>query len=396
MPLRKNRTFAAYLLCAGLADTGFWIYYIAQGWLVLQLTNSPFWLGVVAGCGQLPYLLFSFLGGSLADRFERRILIAVGNALLVLVAIVTALLIARGLMTIPLLSILAFAIGTVIALEHPIDRAWLYDIVAGEELGRAIALSSLEWSVARTVGPAIGGISIVAIGIASGFGAFALSLVPMIVLALLALKRHIAATRAETNDADRTEATPISLESIIVPFSLLVASFTIGISPYITLLPDISKNILHLDARGYGVLSGAAGAGAVVGAIVLTTIGNVRDKGRMIPLAMFLGAALLVAFTYARTPIAAAVLLFFMGAVDTLMYALANTYVQECAGDNERGRANGYFSLAFLGGIPIGNLIIGALAARIGSESALAITATFAALACAVFWLGAPRAREAA
>jgi MFS family permease len=392
--LVANRRFLAYLTTAALADGGFWIAYVAQGWLVLKLTNSPFWLGIVAASGQLPYPIFALLGGSLADRFDRRLLIAGGNVLIALVSLVTAVLIAGGRISIMLLALLAFATGTIVALEHPIDRAWLYDLVHGEQLGRAIALSSLEWSVARTLGPAIGGVAIAAFGVACGYAASALAVLPLAGFALvLAHDARNAGVERGFLESPRARAT---LDGVILPFSLLVAVFTIGISPYVALLPDIAKNSLHLDAGGYGLLSACGGAGAMAGAIALAWLGELHTKGRIVPLAMFAGSLLLLSFTLTRDVRTAAVLVFSMGVVDTFMYALANTYIQQCARDDERGRANGIFSLAFLGGIPIGNLVVGTLAGRIGSESALACAAAAACAACVLFWIGAPRAREAA
>jgi predicted MFS family arabinose efflux permease len=187
-----------------------------------------------------------------------------------------------------------------------------------------------------------------------------------------------------------------TLDFTIVPFSLAIAAFTIGVVPYIALLPIVANTTLHADARGFGFLSACGGIGAIVGAVVLSTIGETARKGRAVPLAMLAGAGLLVAFAFATNVGVAGALLAALGAVDTLMYALSNTYVQERARDEDRGRANGVFSLAYLGGIPIGNVALGALAARIGTGPALASGAGVAALAAVAFWILAPRAREAA
>jgi MFS family permease len=390
--LLRNRRFVVYLLTAACSDGGFWIAYVAQGWLVLKLTDSPFWLGMVAGSGQLPYAIFALLGGSLADRFDRRKLIAAGSALLSLVSFGTALLVASDRISIALLTLLAFAVGTIVAIEHPVDRAWLYDLVQGEQLGRAIALSSLEWSVARTLGPALGGIAIVTAGVAAGYAAFGLAVLPLLAFALFLTRGSGSSVPAAPSAAAQRQSPP---GGVILPFSLLIASFTIGISPYIALLPDIAKHSLHLGASGYGLLSACGGAGAMAGALALIWLGELRRKGRVVTLAMFAGGLLLIAFTQTRDVRLAAALAFAMGSVDTFMYALANTYVQECSSDDRRGRANGIFSLAFLGGIPVGNLALGVLAGRLGSDAALAAGATACCLACVVFWFAAPRAREA-
>ncbi|GAC1532448.1 MAG: MFS transporter [Vulcanimicrobiaceae bacterium] len=397
---RMTIRFRVYLVAAASFDTGFWMYTVASGWLVLGLTASPFWLGTIAACGQFPYLLFSMYGGTLADRFDRRLLIAGGNAMLGVVALALAALVASRHVTIASLAALAFAIGTIVALEHPIDRAWLYDLVRGEAVGRAIALSSLEFSVARTIGPALGGVAVATVGVAGAFVMFAGSIVPIVALALALGRRSIRASDARSaklREAGETRVSPrVTRDAIVVPVAFITAAFTIGILPYITLLPDIAKNVLHVDVGGFGLLSACGGGGAIVAALALAKIGDLRTKGRIIPLAIVLACGLLVAFSFARSIVVAGALLVALGAIDTLVYALANTYVQECAGDADRGRANGIFSLAFLGGIPVGNLAVGALAGRLGSETALAVTATAAACACVAFWFLAPASREAA
>jgi len=384
----SNRRFLAYLITAALSDGGYWIAAIAQGWLVVKLTNSPFWLGTVAAVTQLPFLLFSLAGGDLADRFDRRTIVAVNNGLIAVIALITAFLVATGAISVWWLLVLGFAAGTMNALEHPVDRAWLYDLVGGRDLGSSIALSSLEWSIARTVGPALGGVAIATIGIAAGYAAYALLTLPLAALALV--------LRAESQPPPITggaRTQPDKLRAIVI-FSLFIATFTIGVTPYIALLPDIARNGFGADAQLYGLMAAAGGAGAIVGGTGLALAGNVRRKGRLVPLASFAGAALLALFTHVHALLPALLILGAMGAIDTLMYALANTYVQECSGDAQRGRANAIFSLAFLGGIPVGSLLLGILAARIGTDAALTASAAVVCTSSIVFWFGAPQARE--
>jgi MFS family permease len=397
----SNRRFVAYLITAALADGGYWIAAVAQGWLVIRLTNSPFWLGAVAATAQLPYLLFSLAGGSLADRFDRRIVVAINNGAITVIAALTAVLVVRDDITIGWLLALGFAAGTINALEHPVDRAWVYDLVDGRDLGSSIALSSLEWAIARTAGPALGGLAIAAIGVAAGYAAYAALTIPIGLFALALLARpqrnagRSAPAAAPPAAAAPTAAQPAQEHAIVV-FSAFTATFTIGISAYITLLPDIARNTFGADARLYGVMAAAGGAGAIAGALGLAIGGNLRHRGRLVTIASFIGAALLAVFTQVRVLWVALALLALMGAIDTLMYALANTYVQQCAGDHQRGRANAIFSLAFLGGLPIGALVLGTLAARYGTASTLAVSSAAVCICAIVFWFGAPLARDAA
>jgi MFS family permease len=386
----SNRRFLAYLIASTLSDCGYWIAAIAQGWLVIGLTNSPFWLGAVAAGAQLPFLLFSLAGGDLADRFDRRTVVAINNVLIAVIALITALFIANRTIGIWWLLILGFAGGTINALEHPVDRAWVYDLVQGRQLGSAIGLSSLEWSIARTVGPAAGGVAIATIGIAAGYVAYAVLTLPMAVLAGVLRSAGSAQTAGDrvTNDTASSHA--------IVVFSVFVATFTICVTPYIALLPDIARHAFGADARLYGLMAAAGGAGAIGGGLGLALAGEVRRKGRLVPIAAFAGAAMLAIFSQIHVLWLALLCLAAMGTIDTLMYALANTYVQQCAGDAERGRANAIFSLAFLGGIPIGSIVLGTFAARIGTATTLTASALVACISAVAFWFGAPRAREAA
>jgi predicted MFS family arabinose efflux permease len=390
-----NGRFTAYLIGAALADCGYWVAYVAQGWLVLRLTNSPFWLGMIGASSYLPFLLFSLPGGTLADRFDRRMLISSGNLAIAAVAALAALLVARDAITIVVLAVLTFVLGTLLAIEAPVDRAWFYDLVEGKRLGVSIALSSLEWSVARTVGPAIGGLAVATIGLAAGYATFALMVLPIAVLAIVLSVRDRNRPASAASD-DESTGKQNGNERNIITFSIVIAIFTATIIPYITFLPDIARNTLGLDARGYGLLAACGGIGSMTGALALGAIGEVPHKGRAVPIIAVVGAALLALFTLMRSPLAAGAILVVMGAIDTVTWALANTYVQQCASDARRGRANAIFALAFGGGIPIGNFVLGAIAGRYGSLVALEWSAAVAAASAALFWVLAPRAREAA
>jgi MFS family permease len=386
-----NRRFYAYLTASALADSGFWVATVAQGWLVVKLTNSPLWLGLVSAATQMPFLLFSLAGGDLADRFERWRIVAVNNAVTAVIACLTAVLVATGTISVGLLAGLGFLLGSCNAIEHPVDRAWVYDLVGRESIGRAIALSALEWASARTIGPAIGGVAIATIGLAAGYGAYALCVLPLGALALIVRTRNASVADDARTDGERANG----LRSIVA-VSAFIGVFTLGVTPYIALLPEIAKNTFGQDAAGYGGMAAAGGLGAIVAATLLSWRGTIAHKGRIVIVCALTGALLLVGFTRVHGLVPAIVLLAAMGGVDTVLYALTNTYVQQIAGDAERGRANAIFSLAFLGGTPLGNALLGILAGRFGSLPVLGWSATIVAAFAAVFWFAAPRTRDAA
>jgi MFS family permease len=385
-----NRRFVAYLFAAATADSGFWIAQVAQGWLVVKLTDSPVWLGLVSAATQVPFLLFSLLGGELADRFNRRRVIAITGFVTVALAAATGIFVAAESIPIWLLTILGFLLGTCNAIAHPVDRAWVVDLVGRAHIVRAISLSSLEWASARTIGPAIGGVAIATVGIAVCYGAYALCVLPLIALAII-----VRTTNTSSEFGTEHDRAPGALRSIVV-FSAFTAAFTIGVLPYVALLPDVAKNTFGQNAAGYGAMEAAGGAGAIAAAIVLSWRGVNVHKGRFAIAAALIGALLLIAFAHTHSVLVASVLLAAMGAVDTTMYALTNTYVQAIAGDRRRGRANAIFALAFMGGIPVGNASLGLLAGHFGTQPTLGWSATIVAALAVLFWFAAPAARDAA
>ncbi len=401
-PIRSavaNRTFAAYLAAAGSADTGFWIAVVAQGWLVERLTHSTLWLGLVAAAAQAPALVVSLLGGELADRLDRRGVILGANLAIAALSLLAAVLIASGRITAGLLLAIELSIGCVIALEHPVDRSFIYDLIDDGDVEEAVALSSAEFSLARTGGPALGGIAIAALGVAAGYGLNALFVLPVVAFTALALARRFGAKReraAAGEAAGFAEAWRYLVrERTILCLCGLTAVFTVGVSPYVALLADIAENGMGLGERGYGMLQAAAGIGALAGALGLAAAGKTAHKGRIVTLAALAGGLLIALFGLLREPLAAGAALFAVGAVDTLMYALVNSYVQERVEAQYRGRANAVFTVAFLGGIPLGNVLLGAIAQRAGSQPTLLVSGLAVAACAAAFWVAVPRAREA-
>ena len=157
-----NGRFAAYLISAALADAGYWVAYVAQGWLVLRLTNSPFWLGMIGASSYLPFLLFSLPGGTLADRFDRRMLVAVGNLGIAAIAAVAAVLVARDAITITVLAVLTFVLGTLLARSRRRSTERGSTIWSARANASASRSRSRPWSGASRArfGPAVGGLAI--------------------------------------------------------------------------------------------------------------------------------------------------------------------------------------------------------------------------------------------
>lgn len=380
-----------------LADCGYWISIVAQGWLIVRLTHSPVWLGVIGAAAQSPALFMSLVGGVLADRFDRRLVIIVVESIVAIVALVTAFFIARDSLGIVGLALLAFATGTMLAIEHPVDRAFIYELIEGDDLEQSVALSSVEFSIARTAGPALGGIAIATLGIAGGYVLQAACVVPIVLFGLYAIRAKIghAVRPSETRAADTATLAEgwhylIEERSILI-VCVLTALFTVGISPYVWLLADIAKNTLHLHEGGYGALQAAGGLGALVGALALSLTRKTKHMRTVIVGAILAGSILLALMTTLRAPILAGVALFALGVVDSLVYALGNTYVQERTDERHRGRINAFFTIAFLGGIPVGNLAIGALAAIVGSEWALFDASIVVAIGALVFLVFSPK-----
>jgi MFS family permease len=379
-PLR-HRSFG--LLWSGglISVVGSWMQTVAVGALVISRTGKASWAVIVAAAAFLPIGLLSPLGGALADRIPRRAALVTGNLVAGAVALVIALLVAGGHDSPALLSGLVAVQGCVSALTGPFQAAILPDLVPRDEFLAAASLGSAQFNLGRVIGPAVAGASIAAFGYPVAFVANAISFLAVVVaLAFVPLppppgresRSSVGAALRQGVEAARSQPACRAAISTIAVVALLA-------SPFIALVPAMAGHVAHHGARAIasatGVLTTAQGVGAVTGALVLAPLAARAGRGKVLVGSLVLLPAVLVAYGAGDTLVWATVGLFGVGFVYMGVLSGLQTVVQLSAPADYRGRILSFYLVALGVGYPIGSLVQGPLADRIGLGWTTATTA---------------------
>jgi len=363
---------------------------VAEAWLVLQLTNSPFYLGLNGFANTIPLALFTFWGGVIADQSDRRRLLIATQWCMLVLALCLAVCVQFGWITVWGIILLSFVAGVVQAIAWPVYQSMLANIVSTEELTNAIALNSTQFNVARTIGPILGAWGLAHFGVAGCFYLNALSF--LAVIGSLTKIRELHKDRRATPRTGMFESFKEGIrytrsnKSLLWLMVIMAMTSILGV-PLMTLLPVFARDILHVGVRGYGVLVGSFGAGAILAGLVVAWLGNFQFKGRFVMTTLFTFVGAMILFTFSRT-IWLSVACMAVAGFSMVSYAsLINSIAQSSAPDHLRGRAMSVFVFAFGGCMPIGNLLAGTLAKHIGAPETLFIQGLALGLfALLVFW----------
>ena len=346
---------------------------VAQGWLVLTITGSPFWLGVDAFLGDAPFLVFSLFGGVLADRAERRRILLVSQLVQMACAFLLMALILLDRVTLGSILTLSFVSGLAQAFGAPAFQSLFPTLVPSDEIPKAIALNSIQFNLARVVGPSIAGLAFARLGAAGCMGLNGLSFLAVVV-ALAAIPRQAAPSRGEGSVLEGLR------EGVEVVWRRPALRGLVGLAflgsfcsiPLVTLLPVFARDVFQGGAGRYSALLAAFGCGAVLGGItVATTASRMRRRGLIGSLGLLVFGALTAAFGLSRSPALSFALLVGAGACLMVVFSSFMTLVQTSVGDGLRGRVVSIYSLAFRGGMPLGALAGGAAATAAGAPAVL-------------------------
>ena len=392
-----SRNFRLFFGGQSVSLVGTWITRIATSWLVYRLTGSVLLLGIVGFCGQIPTLLLAPFAGVLVDRWDRHRILVVTQALSLAHSAALAVLTLAGVITVPHVLLLQLAQGVINAFDTPARQAFVSEMVEDRaDLPNAIALNSSMVNASRIIGPSIGGVVIAAVGEGWCFALDAISYVA--VIASLRAMRVAPRPRAQREAHMREElAAGFRYVTRFVPVRsalVLLSMVSIMGMPYTVLMPAISTNVLHGGANTLGFLMTASGVGALAGALYLASRRSVLGLGRAMAVASTTFGAGLVAFSLSRTLWLSLLLLPFVGAGMMITMAATNTIIQTVVREELRGRVMAFYTMAFLGTAPVGSLIAGVAADRIGPQR----TILFGGLSCIAagvwFALSLPRFRE--
>ena len=378
-----------------ISNTGTWMYNLAQGWLVFELTDSPLWLGLVGFTSWIPLLLFTPLGGVVADRADRRRVMLLAQSAMMAVAFLLALLTSLGVINIWHILALSFLSGSAMAMNAPAYQASLPELVTADDLTNAIALNSAQFNLSRMLGPALAGWAVDRIGVA---GCFYLNAFSFLALLLALVQIHFPARAASDADGSgrvwkQLVATFYYLHHrpVLRTLILLEALASFCGMPYIILLPVFARDVLQVGPRGLGYLMGAAGVGALSGALLLAWRGDRPRKGAYALHSALLFYTALVVFALSPRFDLALVALALNGVTMVTSISTIINLLQKYAAPEMRGRIMAMHAMAYLGLAPIGGLLAGALAERVGAPVALA---SFCLAALAVTFVVRLRMRE--
>jgi MFS family permease len=399
-----HRNFRLYFAGQGVSLIGTWMQQMALSWVVYQLAETrpglgqpEVWLGLVTFAGQIPAFFLAPIAGVLVDRVNRHRLLVVTQALMMTQAFILTWLDYSGQITVWQILLLSAALGLVNAFDMPGRQAFLTDMIdRREDLGNAIALNSSIFNGARIVGPMLAGLLLAATGAAFCFLVNALSYVAVL-LALLAM-------RVRCRERHRSPQ-PV-LEGLREGFRyafgfppirallLLLALVSLMGTSYTVLLPIFADKVLHGGARTYSYLTAASGIGALAAAVYMAGRPTVLGLGKWIaacPCAF--GLALLV-FSVSHDLGVSLLALLVTGAAMMLHMAASNTILQTIVDEDKRGRVMSFYTMAFMGMSPLGSLLAGALAGRIGVENMVRLAGASCILGGLLFAVALPALRE--
>ncbi len=364
----KHRNFRLFFAGHLVSLVGWWMHHVAQPWLVLLLTDSAFYVGLVALLGTLPVTLLSLFGGAVADRFPKRRVVIATQAMAMAVALALAAIVLADAVTLAHVMVAAALIGTVAAFDIPGRQAFMVEMVGKRDLMNAIALNASAFNASRVVGPAVAGVLIGAVGVGVCFLLNGLSYLAVIV-ALLAIRITPAPSRAlphSTWTNIREGLGYVAGNRRVRTLLFVIAGASLFGFPFQVLMPVLARDVLGLGAQAYGWMVTSAGVGALAGALGLAGFARHIRKGRAVAVAAITFGLLVALLGVVRSFPLILVLLVLIGFAMIVHTATTNTLLQTVAPDALRGRVMSVYTLSFMGLLPFGSLLSGLVAERFG------------------------------
>jgi MFS family permease len=380
------RDFRLFWFGQLISLSGTWMQSVAQGWLVYSLTQSPFYLGLVAAANSLPILLFTLIGGVVADRFPKRNLLLITQALSIIPAILLGILTSMGIATVWHVALLAFFLGTINAIDIPTRQSFLAEMVGKGHIVNAIALNSAAFNGARIIGPMIAGLTISYLGIPACFFLNAASFVAVIAaLSRIRIRGEINVGSEGIVKDFMKGITFMRGSREIIHVMLLITVFSLVGLPYISLLPVFAAEVFNAGAKGFGFLVGASGLGALTAALSIALKGDIKDKTRFMSYSGLCFSIALFIFSFTKIFYVSLFVIMFGGWGMVSYLAAANSYIQVSVPDELRGRVMSVYSFVFLGTVPIGNSIMGVIADKAGTTNAVTGAGIICIIASGIF-----------
>jgi len=386
-------TFAQFRnmwLAAFTSAVGTWIQRFAQQWLILSLTGSAFILGLNTFLAELPLLLFTLIGGVIADRHDRRHLLMGSQAVQMLCALALTAIVFFDVTRVRYILALSFIAGLAQAFGGPAFQSLVPSLVPRKHLPNAVALNSIQFNLAQAIGPAIGGIVLVSLGMAACFGLNGLSfLVVIVVLHSMEVPRPTPGPRKPILAELGGGLSYVRHGGALLALTVLAFATTSLALPIRAFLPVFATDAAHLSR-----MMTTLGIGAVAGALVVAWLGSFTHMGRTLLLAQIVFGGLVAAFALVPTSVLSYVLLFLGGAALLMIFSLTNSLVQLAVPEELRGRVMSIYLVAFRGGMPLGSLLSGYFISQFSAPIVIATNGLLLSVVAAGFLGFDKRVRE--
>ena len=346
---------------------------LAQSWLVYDISGSAFYLGLDAFLGEIPIMLLSLVGGAFADRKSRRRLLLISQYIQMSCAFFLAILVAFGLREIWPILCLSFTVGIAQAFGGPAYSALVPTLVDPEDLPNAIALNSIQFNLARVIGPVLGGLALKQLGATWCFGLNGLSFLAVIATLFMIRVKYVPPTSPQSVIKSigqgfafiRQREAMISL--IFLAFSMTVVAF-----PMIAFLPVFARQVFHGGPEAYTALLASSGLGSVAGALIVAALGRKKNLGKAALVMLLALGVMMSIFALSKQLALSCVVLFLGGAAMIAVFAMISSLVQLITSDEMRGRVMSVYNVAFRGGMPVGSIVIGGIIQQMGAPPVIA------------------------
>ena len=390
------RDFRVQWIGACTSSIGTWMQIVAQNWLIVSLTNSsPFFLGLDAFLQQLPIILFSLVGGVFADRYDRRRTLLTSQYVQMSTSAMLAILMFYDVVEVWHILLLSFITGCAQSFGGPAYQSLIPSLVDKKDLPNAVALNSIQFNVARVLGPLAFGVTLAAF---RGWGysepqamnaCFLLNALSFLVviqtLTMLHVKHIPSANPKSVRDELKSGVSYVRHHESLGALIVLAAATTFLGFALLTFLPIFAQKIFHQGADTYSHLMAFSGAGSIVGALLVAWLGKYKRMGLTALIVQAVYGALIIAFAVSRTLWLSDILLFLTGATLMIVFSTVTSLVQLTAPNEMRGRVMSIYMLAFRGGMPLGSLVSGWLAGPLGAPMVIGINGVLLVLVAVYF-----------
>lgn len=378
-----------------ISNIGTWMQMVAQGYLVYQLTHSPFALGLVGFVRAVPVFTFSLFAGVVADRVDRRKLLIVTQTLAGIFALILAVLTSTGVVTVWMIMVLAFFSSAVAAFDNPTRQALVPDIVGKQYIANAVALQSAAFNGTGILGPSLAGLALGFIGTAACFYINAVSFLAVIIALLMMSSIPNRTQRKQTMIQNLREGFGyVRGNRTVAALLILIALVGLLGRPYTQLMPAVQRDVLHVGATGLGILMAFSSIGALIGALAIASLSDFKHRGLMLMGSIAVFGVALISFSLSRSFPLSLGLLVLVGGGATMSMSTTNMLIQLNVPGEFRGRIMSMYTMIAMGMMPLGSMLLGTIADFIGVPETLLLGGIGCLVTLVAINLWAPTARN--